>query len=52
MADRVFQRVPIHLIDDWLRCGWMVLPPNAPMHHHLYGVLMEWRCVCKIPRPR
>ena len=38
-------------VRDYLACGWMVVVPNAAMHHHHYGILMEWRCDCKIPRP-
>lgn len=40
-----------HKIRDYLACGWMVVIPNAPMHHHQYSVLMEWRCDCNMPRP-
>jgi hypothetical protein len=39
-------------IFDYLACGWMVALPNAPMHHHTYGAVLEWRCECKMPRPR
>ena len=38
---------------DYLACGWMVAIPNAAMPtHHSYGIVMEWRCTCKIARPR
>ena len=37
---------------DYLACGWMVAIPNAAMPtHHSYGIVMEWRCTCKIVRP-
>jgi hypothetical protein len=52
MTERIFHRVPFHLIEDWLRCGWMVAIPNGPAYHNLYGALLEWRCSCKMPRPR
>lgn len=41
-----------HLIHDYLACGWMVALPNDACHINAYGVVMEWRCDCKIARPR
>jgi len=42
-----------HLIADYLACGWMVAIPNGVMPHmHSYGVVMEWRCDCKMARPK
>lgn len=36
-------------VEDHLRCGWMVSIPNAPMHHHYYGIELKWICDCRIP---
>lgn len=41
-----------HQIADHLACGWMVAIPNDSSHVNFYGVVMEWRCDCKIARPR
>ena len=38
-------------IRDYLALGWMVAIPNAACHVNAYGVVMEWRCNCKIARP-
>ena len=40
-----------HQILDYLACGWIVAIPNETSHINAYGVVMEWRCDCKIPRP-
>jgi hypothetical protein len=48
---RTFKWVRIAKLDDWLSCGWIVSVPNAPMHHHLYSLLCEWLCDCKIVMP-
>jgi hypothetical protein len=47
-----FHYVAYAQVPDWLACGWRVVIPNAAMHHHFYGVLMEWLCDCKMARPR
>ena len=39
-------------IEDFLRLGWMVMIPNAPMHHHHYGIEMKFICDCKLPVAR
>jgi len=36
-------------VEDYLRQGWMVAIPNAPMHHHYYGVELKWICPCPVP---
>ena len=41
--------VPYALVEDYLRMGWLVLFPNAPMHHHAYGIEMAFICDCKVP---
>lgn len=50
--DRIFHYTTYHNLRDWLDCGWQVVMPNAPMHHHHYGVVVEWLCDCKMPRPK
>lgn len=52
MADRIFHHVTWDRLTDWLCCGWMMSKPNALMHHHEYGVLVEWLCDCKMARPQ
>lgn len=41
-----------HRIHDHLACGWMVAIPNDSSHINFYGVVMEWRCDCKMARPQ
>jgi hypothetical protein len=36
-------------IEDHFREGWLIMFPNAPMHHHCYGVELAWICDCQIP---
>ena len=50
--ERVLHYVIYPLIPDWLACGWQVVIPNGSMHHHHYGVVMEWLCDCKMARPK
>ena len=38
-------------VTDFLRLGWMVSIPNAPMHHHYYGIELKWLCNCPIATP-
>lgn len=52
MNPRVFHHVRYERIEDWLRCGWMIAIPNAPMHHHAYGQMLEWLCDCRMARPQ
>lgn len=37
---------------DYLACGWMVAIPNGAGRLNWYGIVMEWRCDCKIVRPK
>lgn len=37
------------MVDDHLKCGWVVLIPNAVMHHHSYGIELAFICDCRIP---
>jgi hypothetical protein len=50
--DRIFKHIGLHQAHDALACGWLVVMPNASMHHHVYGIVMEWLCDCKIPNTR
>jgi hypothetical protein len=52
MRDRLFHYVTYDRVADWLSCGWLIVPANAPMHHHHYGLVLEWLCDCRIARPR
>ena len=36
-------------VEDHFRRGWMASIPNAPMHHHYYGIEMKWICPCPVP---
>lgn len=49
MIARALKFVRFDRIEDHLREGWMVSIPNAPMHHHHYGVEMKWICSCRVP---
>lgn len=49
---RALKFVPFSKIFDHLMAGWMVSIPNAPMHHHHYGIELKWICDCKIPGER
>lgn len=42
----IFRWAPRHQIEDFLRCGWIIAPVNAPMHHHEYSFLCKWLCDC------
>ena len=46
---KAFKFVRFALVEQHLQLGWMVAIPNAPMHHHHYGIEMKWICTCKIP---
>ena len=46
---RALKFVPFASIEDHFRCGWVILIPREPMHHHYYGVEMAFMCDCKIP---
>lgn len=49
MIPRALKFVVYRNIDDHLRQGWMVAIPNAPMHHHYYGIELKWICPCPVP---
>ena len=49
---RTFHYASIYDLDDWLNLGWIVTRPNAVMHHHVYSLVLEWLCDCKIARPK
>jgi hypothetical protein len=49
---RAFKFARFSKIEDFLRLGWMVSIPNAPMHHHHYGVELKWICSCQIVTPK
>lgn len=49
---RTFTYVTYDRVQAHLDCGWMVVIPNdvhRQIHH--YGIVMEWRCGCKMVRP-
>jgi hypothetical protein len=50
--DRIFHYCTYDRIPDWLRCGWLIVMPNKEMHHHHYGLVLEWLCECTMVRPR
>jgi hypothetical protein len=54
MSERTWHATYVlyHLIRDYLDCGWMASFPNGGCHINAYGIVMEWRCDCKLPRPR
>jgi hypothetical protein len=43
--------VPYYAVEDWMRCGWIVIHSNCPASN-LYCVSMEWLCDCKVPKPK
>lgn len=51
MKDRIFHWVRLSDVDDWLKCGWVMVPANGPAHHHDYSFLMEWLCDCQMRKP-
>lgn len=52
MTNRTFHYVAYARVEDFLRCGWVVMIPNGPTYHNYYGVPMEWLCDCKMARPQ
>jgi hypothetical protein len=36
---------------DYLLCGWG-MKPHGGGGHGLYGVIMYWRCSCKMVEPK
>ena len=49
MIPRALKFVRHDAIEDHFRQGWMVSFPNAPMHHHYYGMELKWICECPVP---
>jgi hypothetical protein len=49
MNARALRYARFAAVEDYLRQGWMPLIPNAPMHHHHYGIELAWLCDCPIP---
>jgi hypothetical protein len=47
--ERTVRWVRLRDIEKWLACGWVLVPANAPIHHHDYAFLMEWLCDCPLP---
>ena len=49
MNARALRYARFAAVEDYLRQGWMPLIPNAPMHHHHYGIELAWLCDCPVP---
>lgn len=49
MNARALKFVSFERIEDHLRKGWVPSIPNAPMHHHHYGIELAWLCECPVP---
>ena len=49
MKARALKFVRLADIQKHLRRGWIAMIPNAPMHHHVYGIELAWLCDCPIP---
>lgn len=49
MTPHALKFVRFDRIEDHYRIGWVMSFPNAPMHHHRYGVELAWICDCPIP---
>lgn len=49
MNARALKFVRFDRIEDHFRKGWVALIPNAPMHHHYYGIELAWLCDCPVP---
>ena len=49
MKARALKFVRFEKIEDHFRLGWVMAFPNAPMHHHHYGVELKWVCDCPVP---
>lgn len=49
MNVRALKFVRYDRVQDHLREGWMASIPNAPMHHHHYGIELAWLCDCPVP---
>ena len=49
MIPRALKFVRFKDIETHFRLGWMVSFANEPMHHHHYGVELQWICNCPVP---
>jgi hypothetical protein len=49
MTPKAVKFVRSDRIEDHFRRGWLMMFPNAPMHHHRYGCELAWICDCPIP---
>lgn len=49
MIPRALKFVRFSEIENHFRLGWMVSFANAPMHHHHYGIELQWICNCRVP---
>jgi len=48
----IFRYVPLHLVEDYCRVGWLPTTALFGTHHSDYAVLMQWLCDCMpIPMP-
>lgn len=43
---------PLHLVDDYLKCGWLPLGSIHGTHHGVFAVHMKWLCSCPVPNPK
>jgi hypothetical protein len=49
MIPRALKFVRFADIEDHFRQGWLVSFANEPMHHHHYGIELQWICNCRVP---
>lgn len=49
MTPRALRFARFDAVNTLLEQGWMIAIPNAPMHHHYYGIELKWVCPCPIP---
>lgn len=49
MIPRALKFVRFTDIEDHFRLGWLVSFANEPMHHHHYGIELQWICGCRVP---
>ena len=49
MKMRALKFVRFDRIEDHFRLGWVMSFPNAPTHHHHYGIELAWICQCPVP---
>lgn len=48
---KAFNYVLYRQIEDFLKVGWIAIPPNSTDHHHHYGIEVMWICECEIRLP-